>query len=84
MYVKYRQFGSYDLFAVRKIDSFIVKVCDQTHTGWCIKPLDVPTPLAWFETYEEATKALNSLCAAMAEGRTFFDLSELETKLEID
>lgn len=75
MYVKYRQFNTYDLYAVRKVDSLMIKVCDCAGYGWCIKPLDEPRPLAWFETYKEA---------ALAEGKTFFDLSELETKLEID
>ncbi len=84
MFVKYRQFFTYDLYAVRKVDSFIVKVCDQTHTGWCIKPLDEPRPLAWFTTYDEAINALNSLCAALAEGKNFFDLSACETELEPD
>lgn len=84
MYVKYRQFNTYDLYAVRKVDSLMIKVCDCAGYGWCIKPLDEPRPLAWFETYKEAALALNRLCAALAEGRTFFDLSELETKLEID
>lgn len=84
MYIKHRQFNTYDLYAVRKVDSLMIKACDYAGYGWCIKPLDEPKPLAWFETYEEAALALNRLCVALAEGKTFFDLSELETKLEID
>ena len=83
MYVKYRQFGSYDLFAVRKVDSLLMDVCPSPD-GWVLRPLGEQKNLAWFTTYDEAINALNSLCAALAEGKTFFDLSELETKLEID
>lgn len=83
MYVKYRQFGSYDLFAVRKIDSLLIDICSSPD-GWVLRPLGEQKPLAWFETYERVKGALNSLCAAMAEGRTFFDLSECETNMVAD
>lgn len=83
MYVKYRQFGSYDLFAVRKVDSLLIDVCSSPD-GWVLRPLGEQKPLAWFETYGEAASALSSLCAALAEGKTFFDLSECETKMAAD
>ena len=28
MYIKHRQFNTYDLYAVRKVDSLMIKVCD--------------------------------------------------------
>lgn len=83
MYVKFRQFGSCDLFAVRKIDSLLIDTCSSPD-GWVLRPLGEQKPLAWFETYEKVTGALNRLCAAMAEGRTFFDLSECETNMVAD
>lgn len=83
MYVKYTQFGSYDLFAVRKVESLLIDVCSSPD-GWALRPLGETIPLAWFETYGEAASALNRLCAALAEGKTFFDLSECETKMAAD
>lgn len=83
MYVKYRQFSSYDLFAVRKVDSLLMDVCSSPD-GWVLRPLGEQKPLAWFTTYDEAINALNSLCAALAEGKNFFDLSECETNMVAD
>ena len=83
MYVKYRQFGSYDLFAVRKVDSLLLDV-HSVPDGWVLRPLGEARPLAWFETYGEAASALTSLCAALAAGKTFFNLSECETKMAAD